>query len=131
MKLTVLIQYLPYYHNADKAVVEVSQRAILVLRLFDWDRTSDDESLGRLGNRFLHHINEYLKENRNKTINIFNIILCLLNPYSSHNSHSTQNLKSLNSYSKAPLSTRNPLKTLNNFALSNLLGNKLKLDANI
>ncbi|KRF82995.1 extended synaptotagmin-2 isoform X3 [Drosophila virilis] len=30
-----------------EAVVEVSQRAILVLRLFDWDRTSDDESLGR------------------------------------------------------------------------------------
>ncbi|XP_022211523.2 extended synaptotagmin-2 isoform X4 [Drosophila obscura] len=30
-----------------EAVVEVSQHAILVLRLFDWDRTSDDESLGR------------------------------------------------------------------------------------
>ncbi|XP_017849135.1 extended synaptotagmin-2 isoform X3 [Drosophila busckii] len=30
-----------------EAVVEVSQRAILVFRLFDWDRTSDDESLGR------------------------------------------------------------------------------------
>lgn len=36
--------------NGYKAVVEVSQRAVLVLRLFDWDRTSDDESLGRLGN---------------------------------------------------------------------------------
>jgi len=34
----------------EQAVVEVSQHAILVLRLFDWDRTSDDESLGRLGN---------------------------------------------------------------------------------
>ncbi|XP_068157204.1 extended synaptotagmin-2 isoform X2 [Drosophila tropicalis] len=30
-----------------EAVVEVSQHAMLVLRLFDWDRTSDDESLGR------------------------------------------------------------------------------------
>lgn len=43
-------------------MVEVSQRAILVLRLFDWDRTSDDESLGRLGNRLHNNINEYPTE---------------------------------------------------------------------
>ncbi|XP_055847648.1 extended synaptotagmin-2 isoform X2 [Episyrphus balteatus] len=30
-----------------EAVVEVTQHSILVLKLFDWDRTGDDESLGR------------------------------------------------------------------------------------
>lgn len=68
-KLTVLIQCLPYCYLVvawtDKAVVEVSQRAILVLRLFDWDRTSDDESLGRLGKPINRNHTNFRNLNRN------------------------------------------------------------------